>query len=139
MSTETLVAEARAALAVEGEPNVLSWLVWALGDSRSREVLPDLRVLASHPSAEVRFPVPDALSMCAEGVFDLVAEALLELSRDVDDDVRWSAIFELAAWRVDTTDDRIQVRLSESAVTDDVPANREVALEGLSEDPSPGS
>lgn len=101
LSPEAVLDEVRTALSTEAEPTVVRWLVSALGYTRSPSALADLRALASHPVADVRFQVPDALSMCATGAFDQVADPLLQLSGDADDDVRWSAIYELRAWLSD--------------------------------------
>ncbi len=137
LATNDVLAEARAALDMETDPSVLSWIVSSLGYSRSEAALPEIGTMASHPSGEVRFQVPDALSMCSGGVFDHVADDLLRLSHDDDDDVRWSAVFELAAWRVDTSDERVRDRLAEAATSDPAPAVRAAAADGLRGDQGP--
>lgn len=106
---------ARAALAAESDPQVLSLLASALGHSRSRSAIADLDALASHDRPAVRFAVAGSLSMCAEGLFGSIAEPLLALSGDLDDDVRWSAAFELGEWLGVSDEPRIRQRLAELA------------------------
>ena len=89
--------EVRRALRGEKDPTVIRWLVSALQNGRDPRALADLKRLAGHPEAEVRFGVPDALSFCASQFRD-IGDDLLQLSRDPEPDVRWSATFELAAW-----------------------------------------
>ncbi len=111
------LAEVLHALEDESDPSVIRWLVFGLRNAASVAALDTLRDLARHPSAEVRFPVPDALSSCAHR-FDEISDVLLELSRDPDSDVRWSAVFELGAWWSDTKDPRIGARLDEAKHSD---------------------
>jgi hypothetical protein len=134
LTPEDRLAETRAALAVETDPLVVRWLVGALGATRSRAALPDLRRLAADTRAEVRFPVPDALSACTD-TFGDVADTLLALARDGDEDVRWSAVYELAAWWPDTGGATIRARLAEVAAADPVADIRSLAADALSPPP----
>lgn len=118
------------ALAEESDAKVIRWLVFGLRNTASASAVDRLLQLARHPSPEVRFPVPDALSACAEN-FDVIADALLDLSRDEDADVRWSAAFELAAWWTDAKDPRIRYRFWEISTADPSNEIREVAREAL--------
>lgn len=124
------VSEVLETLVEESEPRVIRWLVFALRNAASRPALPGLLDLARHPSPDVRFPVPDTLSACAERLGD-IDDALLRLSHDVDADVRWSTVFELGAWWSEVRDPRLEARLQE--VRDDDPSDvvRHVAEEAL--------
>jgi hypothetical protein len=97
MPGNAVVDEVRRGLQLEDDPQVIRWFVTALQYTRDAVALPDLEALASHPDARARFGVPDALSSCSNAFVD-VADVLFNLSQDPDRDVRWSAIFELAAW-----------------------------------------
>ena len=110
-----ILRQGRAALETESSPDVLRWLTTALGSARSQDAIADLVTLASHELSKVRFAVPGSLSQCAGGVFEPVAEALLTLSNDPDDDVRWSAAFELGEWLLVSDDPRIRGRLVDLA------------------------
>lgn len=90
-------AEVDAALTSVIDPEVIRWLVGALGKTRDPDSLPMILRFVVHPQAQVRFMVPDALDACATH-FSQVAETLFVLAGDRDRDVRWSAVFELAAW-----------------------------------------
>ena len=129
--------EVRRALRDEKDPGVIRWLVSALQWGRDPRALPDLKRLACHPDSEVRFGVPDALSFCAPRFRDVVDD-LLQLSKDPERDVRWSAAFELASWlqgppggttEADVT--RIRSRLEELALSEPDPDIRAEAAEAL--------
>jgi HEAT repeat protein len=129
--------EVRRALGDEEDPSVIRWLVSALQYARDPRALPDLKRLAGHPESEVRFGVPDALSFCAPQWRD-VEDDLLQLSKDPEPDVRWSATFELAAWLEGPPDGtseadlaRIRARLEELAQSEPDPDTRATAAEAL--------
>lgn len=130
MPADRRLAEVSQSLAEESDPRVIRWLVFGLRNAASASALSRLRELAQHPSSEVRFPVPDALSACADR-FEEIADLLFQLSHDADADVRWSAVFELGAWWKDTPDSRIESRLSELRTNDPSDEVREAAKEGL--------
>jgi HEAT repeat protein len=130
---EAVLDEVEDALSDETEPEVIGWLVTALGYTRDQRSLPVLKVLSTHPSSTVRFQVPEAVSMCAEGGFEPVYQTLLGLSFDADLEVRWSAVFELGAWLRETKDERIVTRLSEAAIDDPAEAVRATASDALDE------
>lgn len=125
------LAEVLQTLAEESDPQVIRWLVFGLRNAASASALGLLRELAQHPSSEVRFPVPDALSACADR-FGEIGDVLFQLSRDADADVRWSAVFELGAWWGVTQDAQIETRLAEVGTEDPSEEVREAAKEGLS-------
>lgn len=132
-----VVGEVRRALGDEEDPEVIRWLVAALQYAREPAALAELRRLARHPDGRVRYGVPDALSGCAERFGD-VADTLIELSKDDDRDVRWSATFELVAWLTDkppriTSADRdsLLMRLREIASADPDPEVRSKAAEAV--------
>jgi hypothetical protein len=131
LSPQRRIDELRRVLSDEPDPKVIRWIVIGFRNAASASALPDLHSLAHHASADVRFPVPDALSACATS-FDDVAHALLELSRDQDPDVRWSAAFELGAWWADTKDPRIRRRLSALRTDDESQEVRNAAADALS-------
>jgi len=130
MSPERRLAEVLRVLEDESDPTVIRWLVFGLRNAASPTALGLLRELANHESPEVRFPVPDALSASAE-TFEAIADVLLELSRDEDPDVRWSAVFELGAWWTEIKDPRIRDRLREVQESDPSYKVRRAAAEGL--------
>jgi hypothetical protein len=123
------LAEVLSTLGEESEPDVISWLVFAIRDTALPSALGSLRKLAEHPSPKVRFPIPDALSACATRFGD-IADVLLALSQDVDAEVRWSATFELAAWWREEKDLRIEARLSQ-ALADPSDEVRRAAAEAM--------
>lgn len=116
-STQTFEV-AQAMLVEQSEPVVLRWVVVALGKSRSKLAIDSLDELAKHASSIVRFHVPDALSACAHSNFNAVGDALILLSEDHDDNVRWSAIYELGEWHLESDDPRIRRRLVEAETQD---------------------
>ena len=61
------------------------------------------------------------------------AAGLVSLAQDVDDDVRWSAVFELGAWIREVDDDQIPRLLTEIASKDPNDEIRSQAAEGLIE------
>lgn len=134
LSADDVVSEVRSALESETDPLVIGWLVTALGYTWSPAALPDLYALARHESSDVRVQVPDALSECAEAGFGQVGDSLLDLSRDEDHDVRWSAIYELAAWLPDASDERVRMRLADAATVDPVTEIRATAAGALGQD-----
>lgn len=120
----TVTAEVQRLLRDETHPDVIRWLVAALQHARDPSALGLLKTLAGHPDARVRFGVPDALSSSTRNFGD-VADEMIELSRDVDRDVRWSATFEMAAWltgdasaSLGKDSDRVITRLRELASSD---------------------
>lgn len=70
--------------------------------------------------------------MCAEAVFESIAQPRLALSSDPDDDVRWSAAFELGEWLAVSDEPRIRQRLAELA-NDPASEVRSVASGALAE------
>jgi len=120
------LSEALSSLKEEPHADVVSWLVVALRETRMREAVPVLANLAAHPAEHVRFAVPDALSACAEDL-ETILRCLLMLSADIDDDVRWSAVFELVAWLPESDHPAIYARLKRLAETEQVDAVRQLA------------
>jgi HEAT repeat protein len=108
-----ILDQCRAALAGESSPRVRRWLVAALGHARRQDAIADLVALASDEHPSVGFAVAGSLSQCAEGEFESIGDHLLVLSRHPDDDVRWSAAFELGEWLAVSDDERIRARLTE--------------------------
>lgn len=129
MSQEERAKRVLQIVSEETDPYVLRWLVFGLRNAGSVSAIDALRQLARHPSPVVRFPVPDALSACADS-FDTVADLLIALSHDDDADVRWSAVYELGAWWRDTRDPRIESRLL-AASDDPSPEVRSTARDAI--------
>lgn len=128
MPSDRRLAEALHALENEADPKVIRWLVFGIRNAASRAALAKLRELAKHPSPDVRFHVPDALSACAHRL-DEISDVLLELSHDLDPDVRWSAVFELGAWWRDTEDAHVRARLDDVQASDPSDEVRQAAAE----------
>lgn len=135
---DEVVDEVIAALPDEQDPQVIRWLVAALQHAGAPQALTQLKDLAQHTDARVRFGVPDALSACSRSLGD-VQDLLLKLSNDDDREVRWSAIFELVAWyrnsQADPPSDleHLQSRLREVANSDPDGEIRSLALSAFSE------
>ena len=108
-----ILDQCRAALEVESSPRVRRWLATALGHARRQDAIADLVTLVSDNHPPVPFAVAGSLSQCAEGMFESIGGPLLALSSHPDDDVRWSAAFELGEWLAVSDDRRIRARLIE--------------------------
>jgi hypothetical protein len=135
----SVVDEVRGALEAEEDPQVIRWLVAALQHAGEPTALPELRTLANHPDARVRFGVPDALSSCSDQFKD-VADTMICLSKDDDREVRWSATFELAAWLTCAASGtagadlaRLLSRVQELAASDPDPEIRAAAAAAVEE------
>ncbi len=85
------------AVATELDPAVNSWHVVALQYTRSFRAMPLIRRFAEDPDPTVRFAAAGAISGCSEGT-DQDLRLVMSMCADEDPDVRWSAVFELAAW-----------------------------------------
>jgi HEAT repeat protein len=82
-------------LDVEADAEVVAEIVTTLGFTRDPLLLTKMLALVVHESPIVRFQVATSLPQmggCRQDVID----ALVGLLGDVDDDVRWSAAFELS-------------------------------------------
>lgn len=79
----------------ESEPDVLLWIVSALGFHCARETLPEIAALARHPDARVRFHVAANLTRLVDlrAVDSAAADALIRLCRDDDADTRYYALY----------------------------------------------
>ena len=139
LSGEAVRAEVDAISRSEIDPEIISWLVGALGKTRDPSSLPMIERFATHPDARVRFVVPDAIDACALN-FSQAAEVLFLLAGDLDRDVRWSAAFELAAWLGDDEGrlaegnrNEIEARLRGLLLTEPDSEIRELAKSALAE------
>lgn len=92
-----VIREVRRLLEDECDPDVISWLVTALGKTGTLEALPLLAMLSFHDDSRVRFAVSDSISKCSPNL-ECVLDMLVRLAKDQDRDVRWSSIFEICAW-----------------------------------------
>jgi hypothetical protein len=111
------VGELSRLLERERQPDLLVWTVSALGNQHVGEALPVLWELATHPEPTVRDSVSGAISGAAmsTGLDDRSIDVLCRLSQDTDGDVRFSAVFELSAWRAHgVTDPRITAALEQA-------------------------
>jgi HEAT repeat protein len=94
---QVIIREVSRLMEDEFDPDVIRWLVAALGNTRTHEALPLLAMLSFHDDSKVRFVVPDSLSKCSPNL-ECVLDTLVRLAKDQDRDVRWSSIFEICAW-----------------------------------------
>lgn len=123
---------------VEQDEDVLHALVIALGHLHTMNevdvdprALPALLGLVEHPSAQVRYAVARYLPVVVgEDVAPVAAvDALLKLSRDIQEEVRDWATFGLgSAWDLDS--EAVRAALTER-LDDDHPDTREEAIIGL--------
>jgi HEAT repeat protein len=113
----------------ESDNDVLLWLVSALAFLQYRPALQTLASLVHHSDPEIRYKVASALSWAVGSEPDEpTTSSLLELANDPAPDVRFSALFELAEWRVaGNRDTRIETSLREHATDDDERVRRAVA------------
>lgn len=95
----------RALLSEEDEPAVIAPLLWNVGSSGLPERLHDVLKYLDHPSELVRYAVSDSISSFTPD--GRARDALMRLAGDSDQDVRWSAVFELGAWLYDSGDPNI--------------------------------
>jgi hypothetical protein len=83
----------------EQDAVVVAWLIKALAFLGQSEALPAVSRFVDHPCGEVREAVATAISGCSSAQLSAGARAaLLNLARDVDPGVRFSAVFELGEW-----------------------------------------
>jgi hypothetical protein len=113
------------------DTELLVWIVSAIGNQHRAEVLPALWRLAVHPEPAVRDAVCGAISGAAGGsvLDDRSVDVLQQLSRDPDDDVRFSATFELAAWQADGMRDSRIDEAMERARRDSDPRIARIAVD----------
>jgi HEAT repeat protein len=85
----------RARLRAEQDPEVLGWIISALGYHAAREALPEVLALATHPDDGVRHAVAFALPglIHPEPVEPETAAVLIRLAQDDDADVRYYALY----------------------------------------------
>jgi hypothetical protein len=83
------------------DADLLEWALSALGNQHVGRTLPLILSFANHDEPSVRDSVCGAISAAAMNSWldDLSIDALCRLTRDIDDDVRFSATFELSSWR----------------------------------------
>lgn len=105
----------------ESDDDVLLWLVSALAFLEYRPALQTLASLVHHSDPEIRYKVASALSWTAGSEPDKqTTSSLLEMTHDPSPDVRFSALYELAAWRVaGNHDTRIETALRKHLEDDD--------------------
>lgn len=128
----------------EREPAVVAPFLTALGwvcrtepvgSAWRSEISAKLLEYEADPSPLVRYAVSDVLSSFAPGAS--ASAGLARLARDEDEDVRWSAVFELSAWISEIPDVQISALLAEISVTDRNDEIRAQAAEGLAEAAGP--
>ncbi len=81
----------------ESEPRVLGWMISTLGYNGAREALGDVLRFVEHPHWRVRFHVAAALPALVdpERIEFRALDALQQLCRDDDADVRFYALYAL--------------------------------------------
>jgi hypothetical protein len=84
----------------ETDVDLLRWEVSALGNQHRASTLPTLLALADHSDPSIRDAVAGAISQSTTGseLDDKSIVVLARLAQDPDDEVRFSSVFELAAW-----------------------------------------
>jgi HEAT repeat protein len=117
------------ALRAETDDEVFQWLVSAFNSLAYRPALPQLARLTTHPHADVRYSLAGALSTCGwPDPPESALTALRQLAEDKDRDVRFSAMFELGAWRESGhRDPRVEQLLKARAEDPDPRVRRAVA------------
>ena len=105
------------------DTKLLIWTISALGNQHREEALPSLWILADNPEPSVRDAVCGAISGAAaqSTLDDRSIEILVRLALDPDRNVRFSATFELAAWRSHGIIDQRVVQALEQANWDSDP------------------
>jgi HEAT repeat protein len=117
-------AEATAALTKmmghERDSAVLYWIVSAFGFLKSDSVAERLRQLAEDTDPGIRYEVATALANPAGSELPAASlEVLLALCRDINPEVRFSAVFELGSWWLINHDPRIESVLRRAALEDE--------------------
>jgi hypothetical protein len=125
------------ALRAETDREVVGWILAAFGVIGSDTVTDLVLPYADHPDAWVRYYATEALSHCK--VLDPRSSAALMRLGDEDDDVRFSAVFELGVWLREIGGPQIRAAV-EQAVDDPNETVARVAREALAEfsDDGPG-
>jgi len=114
----------------EKDPELLEWTVSALGNQHDADTLPLLWGLVAHPEPTVRDALCGAITGAAikSGLDDQSIEILCRLSRDSDSNVRFSATFELSAWRAHGVNDSRIAQALEQASHDKDPKVASAAM-----------
>jgi hypothetical protein len=125
----SLVVEA---MSHEGDDDVLGWLLSAVAFLGDSSALGAVEVFVHHRDRRVRDQAAGAISRCgAEGRSSSALAALLELADDPQEEVRFSALFELSQWwQEGYSDSRIHRRL-QVALFDEDGRVRDVAGQAL--------
>ena len=119
------------------DPDALSWYVHAVAFLRTSGAMPTLLTFVQHPEAAVREAAAVAISACSAGPLAPEArDALIALAHDPDDEVRFSAIFELGSWWQDGLHDAVIEDSLRRAVEDRNGAVRAAAAEALGRSPA---
>jgi HEAT repeat protein len=108
----------RSALRTETDDQVIAELVTTLAFTRDADAVSELISLARHRSSSVRFQVASALGRCGGTGHASVAELVHLLANDNNDDVRWSAGFELLAVWNESRDVRVKQALASALQND---------------------
>jgi HEAT repeat protein len=117
----------------ERDDDVIYWIASAFGFLPSDSVTSELIRLAAHSNPGVRYHVATALAnRSSDELPDKSLAALTALAGDADNEVRFSAIFELGSWWQVSHDPRIEAVLR-NALGDDDPDVARAARDALSE------
>lgn len=103
----------------ESEPRVLGWVISALGYNGAREALWEVLRFAEHPHWRVRFHVAAALPslMDPERIEPGALDALQQLCRDDEADIRFHALYALIEEAAGVDEERI-TRLATDLLND---------------------
>ncbi len=105
----------------ESDADVLGWLLSAVAYLGDLSALRVVEVFVEHEEPRVRDQAAGAISSCgAERRSSSAVAALLRLADDSNDEVRFSAVFELGQWwQGGFTDSRVEDRLRRALGEDD--------------------
>jgi HEAT repeat protein len=115
------------------DTDLLVWEISALGNQHEPAALAVLWELANHSESPVRDAICGAISGAAQkiGLDEHSLQVLVQLSHDNDASVRFSAVFELAAWRAEGVSSAELLSALEHATLDADPKVSATAVRGL--------
>jgi HEAT repeat protein len=115
----------------ERDPDVLRWLISALGYNAAREALRDVLRFVGHPDWRVRFRIASALPALVDPaqVEPEAVNALQRLCRDEEADTRWYALYALLKEVTGADPERVAETVAH-LVNDPDEQIRELAREG---------
>jgi HEAT repeat protein len=130
--TDILASKVANQVLIEEDDEVIAWLLYALAFLRVEATLSVILSFARHEAAEIREAAAEAISRCSgKELTPAARDALLSLTSDSNDDVRFSAVFELGSWwSSGQTDPQIRDALVD-ATLDPLEMVRRAAIDAL--------